>query len=307
VTGVDTETREPAWQAQVPAGWVPPAPRPRRGAYLGPPTYPAPPRWGFPRLAWRWPTSIPGEEAARRVAEPATLRRSALRARRCLAATAVVLLLAAAGEISRYVLLTISLHGRPPRGAVTASDALVATCGALGALLAAASLLSAARWCLPARRYAAEAQGRMPGRPTWQLVLGLVVPVVNLTVPFSVLAELEHDALARGPRERIRPSRLLRYWLGTWVLGGLLCWVTFAWSFRGGLAAEAHGMLWAAATALAAAAVAALTEVVVRRTTALLLPPERGTLRRSQVLRLPGGTPRPGEPQRQARPAGAPR
>ncbi len=218
-----------------------------------------------------------------------------------------MLVLVAAGQVARYALLVASLHGRLPSGTGAAADALAATCGVLGIVLAVASLLLVARWLFPARRYAAAALCRVPGRPAWQVILGSLVPVVNLTVPFSTLAELEHDVLARGRCERVRPSRLLRCWLGVWVLGGVLCAITLAWAFRGGLAAEAHGMLWEAATALAAAAVAALTEVVVRRSTALLLPAERGSLRRRQILGVAGGPPEASGPSRLPRPVGAPR
>jgi hypothetical protein len=190
---------------------------------------------------------------------------------------------------------------------LAASEALAETCGVLGIVLGTASLLLVARWLFPARRYAAAALRRVPGRAAWQVVLGSVLPVVNLTVPFSVLAELEHDVLGRGPRERVRPSRLLLCWLGAWDLGAVLCAVTLAFSFRGGLTAAAHGMLWAAATALVAATVAALREVLVRRATVLLLPPERGSLRRSQLLGLVEGSPQPGEPSRRPRPVAAPR
>jgi hypothetical protein len=222
----------------------------------------------------------------------------------CLAAAATVLTLAAAGEIWRYVLLVASLHEPLPRAMVTASDVLAGVCGVLGVVLAVACLLLVASWLFPARRYAAGKLGRVPGRPAWQVILGFVVPVVNLTVPFSVLAELEHDVLGRGPREPVRPSRLLLCWLAIWVLGAVLFAITLAWNFRGGLAAEAHGVLWEAATALAAAAVAVLTTLVLRRTTALLLPAERGTRRRKQVLGVTASRP---PVERLPRPVVAPR
>ena len=88
------------------------------------------------------------------------------------------------------------------------------------------------------------------------IVLGWLVPGLNLAVPGSVLAEIEHAALDRPADRRPRPSRLLRVWWVLWVAGVLLAAVVLAWSLRTGVQARADGVVLHAVLDLLAAATA---------------------------------------------------
>src|SRR5437870_3252916 len=177
------------WVASPPPGAAARVQHRRRLPYLGPPSYAGTPRWGFPALAWRWPTSVPGT----RTRPPVSVDQVRVVARNTVAALwvlAAVAVFAAAGEIWRYVLLVDSRDGALPRNTVDASDALVIT----GALLSITfSIVGAGLtiwWLLLARRVGAEVAGHEPARPSWQVLLCLVIPGVNLVVPGSTLAEL---------------------------------------------------------------------------------------------------------------------
>jgi hypothetical protein len=75
------------------------------------------------------------------------------------------------------------------------------------------------------------------------VVLGWLVPGLNLAVPGSVLAEIEHAAMRLPPDRRPRPSALLLAWWVAWVAGA--CWavVVLLWSLRTGVQARADGVL----------------------------------------------------------------
>ncbi|MGH3626748.1 MAG: DUF4328 domain-containing protein, partial [Sciscionella sp.] len=277
------------------------APRP----YRGPPSYPAPPRWGFPRLAWRWPTSLPG--AVPEHPDPERALRSVARATVVvLVLAATVLGLAAGGEIWRYVLVVRSLSSTVSAAVLSASDALLDTAAILGLIGSGAALILGCAWLLRARRCANVRTLRRAARPAWQVVLGVLVPGLNLVLPFAVLAELEHAAL-RGEDGPLRPSALLHGWWITWLAGGTVFAVTLGWNFRTGLRELAQGVLWHAATDLGAAALAILSLLVVRRLTLLLAKDEPSHLARRVVLRLDGVGPLRPTSTRVARPRWAPR
>jgi hypothetical protein len=289
------------WVATPPPGAVARVPARRRLPYLGPPSYATTPRWGFPALAWRWPTSVPGT----RTRPPVTMdqvRSVARNAGAALWATAALTVLAAAAEIWRYVLLLDSRDGALSRGTVDASDALVIT----GALLSITfSLIAGAvtiGWLLLARRVTTELAGHDPARPSWQVLLCLVIPGVNLVVPGSTLAELEHAVLRRPISERPHPSRIVLWWWLTWALSGLLFAATIAWRFRTDVQSQADGVLLNALTYLSAAAVALLTARIIRRLTMLLAPTNPANVRHLQVIKIDGA---PAPPLRPGRPAGS--
>lgn len=290
------------WVATPPPGAGAPAPRPHRGPYTGPPSYRTPPRWGFPALAWRWPTTVSGLDAD----APAPIDR--LRSRGRLAASALwmlaaVALLAFGAEVWRYVLLLLSRDGALSRGVVEVSDSLVVTGAVLALVAGALSLLGTVWWLFTARRIAGEVAGYSAPRPDWQVLPSLVVPLVNLVVPGSVLAELEHAVLRRPSAERPRPSPLVRWWWAAWVVSVVLFVVTIVWRYRSGVQAEADGVLLNALTDLAAAWLAVMTELVVARFTALLAPVDAGEVRRVRVIRVNGAP----ELGLRPRPATAPR
>src|SRR5256714_1417253 len=197
--------RVPArWVATTPPGFLPFA-RPRRLRYLGPPSYASPPRWGFPPLAWRWPTSVPGTPTRAPVTQE-RVRVASRYARSVLWVLAVLTVFAAGAEVWRYVLLVRSKTGALPRSTVNTSDALVVA-GAIFSITVAlfAAVLSLV-WLSLARSVSAELAGHEPARPDWQVLLGLLIPGLNLVVPGAVLAELEHAVLRRPLSKRPRPS-----------------------------------------------------------------------------------------------------
>ena len=106
---------------------------------------------------------------------------------------------------------------RCPPGAVAASDALVAAAGWVAPVVAALAGLLLVLWTVRATEAAAEQAGVRPSRSARMIVLGWLVPGLNLSVPGSALAEIEHAALGRPAGQRPRPSRLL---LGWWAAVG---------------------------------------------------------------------------------------
>jgi hypothetical protein len=256
-----------AWVAEPPPDGRPRPPVRPRFRYTGPPRYREVPRWGFPPLPWRGEpeaAQVPPLERARRLAHPLDV---------LLRVTAAVAAVAGLAEILRYVLLVLSRADALPAGLVAFSDAAVA----FGAWASLAGLLGCGvlmvLWTVRAREAAAERTGTVPDRPTLAVVAGWVVPGLNLSLPGSVLAEIEHAGLDRPPAERPRPSRLLLVWWAAWGAGVVLGVVVFLWSFRGGVQAMADGVLLHAVLDLLAAATALVTVRVLRYLTALLEPP----------------------------------
>lgn len=286
--------------AEPPPGVVPRV-RPPRRPYLGPPSYPLPPRWGFPALAWRWPTSIAGTPRRAPVTADRVLAmgRQAMVVLWSLAAVAVV---AAGGEVWRYVLLLRSRGAALAKSVVDASDALVITGSVLALAFAVVAAVLTVWWLLLARSAAALLGGTEPARPDWQVLVYLAIPGVNLVVAGSVLAELEHAVLRRPVERRPRPSHLVLWWWIVWAVNGLLCAVAVSWRLRDGVQAEADGVLITAAADLVAATTAVLTVLVVRRLGALLAPADPASARLVRVVRVDGAPP---PPLRPGRPVGA--
>ncbi|MFD9963821.1 DUF4328 domain-containing protein [Amycolatopsis sp. NPDC058986] len=290
------------WVASPPPGaW--PRRRPAvREPYLGPPSYPVPPRWGFPNLVWRRPTAVPGtaSDAVRPIDRIPVLSRSLVVV---LWAFVVLATVAAGAEIWRYVLLVQSRESALSTSVVSFSDAFVVTAGLLTTIL---SLLPAGLsiwWLLVARLAAADELGEAPSRPQWQVLVGVLVPVVNLPMALSVVGELEHAVLRRSRAARPKPSRLVLVWWGAWLLNWVLLAVTIYWRFRGGVQALADSVVLIALTDLSAAGLAAVTALLVRQFSELLMPIAGAKLRELRVLRVEGAP----TPSRPARPATAPR
>ncbi|MFC7618492.1 DUF4328 domain-containing protein [Actinokineospora soli] len=271
------------WVATPPPGAYP-APRPaRRVRYPGPPAYRTPPRWGFPALAWRRPTSIPGLGDA---TPPPRVRARATLAQTVLWTLALVALLAAVAEVVRYALLVRARTTALDRGTVVLSDTLVVTGATLSLIAGAGAVAATAWWLVAARRAGAEQAGYEPARPDWQLLPSLLVPGVNLVVAGAVVAELEHAALSRPADARPRPTRLVLWWWIAVAACGLLFAAAVAWRFRSGVQAQADGVLVTAASDLAAAVAAALTALVVGRLTGLLAPVDPASVPRLRVVRV---------------------
>lgn len=288
------------WVASRPPGVRASLRTPPPADYAGPPRYSAVPRWGLPRLVWRRPTVLPGGLVTpqRKIAGLAGQARMAISA--CWL-VALAGLLAGAGEIWRFALLVIGQNQALPPDVVTVSDTLVLTGAVLAIVAGLVALVLVLRWLLTAREAAAELAGVRPARGDGQVLAGVLVPGWNLVLAGSILAELDHTA--RGAAgARVRPSRLLLAWWSAWVLGELLAIGTLCWGLRTGVAAQAYGVLWHAATDLVAVLVAVLTGVVVGWITGLVAPSGRKSLRYRRVVRVEQD---PAEPARRPRPAGA--
>lgn len=292
------------WVA-TPPGDQPRPTRPRTAArYTGPPSYPAVPRWGFPALTWRWPLTLPTKDRVDPVERVSSLGATAVS---MLWITAFVAGGAGLAEGWRYLLLLRSRGEALPKTMLAISDALVTTTGVLTWLLGMLCGLTVLLWALRARVAAAERIGVQPGRPDWQVVAGLLVPGVNLLVPGSALAELEHKVLAgeqaRRPRGRPDPSPLLRWWWLAWIVSLLLGWTAFGWGFRDSVQATADGVVLHMWNDFAVVGLVVLTIRVVRYLTALLVPADPIEL---PLLRVLGIRDAPA-PARQRRPSDAAR
>jgi hypothetical protein len=204
--------------------------------------------------------------------------------------TAMLALVTAGAEAWRYALLLASRSDAVPAGPLHASDVLVVTGGVVSLLSAALAGAVTLGWLVQAYATAARAAAVKPARPGWQLVVGALVPGLNLVVPGAALAELEHNTLGQHPDHRPHPSRLVIGWWLIWVIGLVLAGTAMLWNLRGGVQARADGVLLHGATDLVAGAVAITTIIVVRRLTRLLSPVTLTRARRLVVVRVPGGT-----------------
>jgi hypothetical protein len=256
------------------------------------------PRWGFPLVTWRRPRSFEPIPASNRQ----RARSLAGTAQPLLWLTAAVSLLAAAAEGWRYLLLLDSRTDALPAGQLRTSDALVVTGGVVSLLAGALAGLVTLAWVLRAYAAAAELAGVAPSRPRRDLLLGWLVPGINLAVPGSSLAEIEHAVLRRPPDRRPNPSSLIRAWWVAWAAGLLLAGVALLWSLRDGTQALADGVVLHAVVDVVAAVTAALTAMVVRVLTELLRPAVPGKARRMIVVRV-GDAAAEREPRPEPQPA----
>lgn len=287
------------WVATPPPGPSASAPPRRFTRYTGPPSYRTPPRWGFPALAWRWPTAVPTGAEAVPVMEQ--LRVRARYAVAMLSLVAFFAVLTAGAEIWRYVLLVQARTSALRRGTVDLSDSLVITGAYLTLFVGALAIAATLWWLVPARQAAADVAGYESARPSAHVVLALLIPGLNLLVPGAVAAELEHAALRRAADERPTPSPLVRWWWATLCVSGVLFTATLLWRLRDGVQALADGVLLTAATDLAAAVVAVVTVVLVVRLSALLAPVDPAAARLMRVVRVDGA---PAPPLRVSRQPG---
>lgn len=268
------------WVAEPPPSAAPAVPPRIRVPYRGAPRYRFMPRWGFSPGPWVVPE------------DGTQVRRDPLQAARSLVATAVpllwattaVALIAAGAEVWRYVLLLQSRGEALAAGVVAASDALVTAAGTIAPVLGALAGLLVVTWSVRAAQAAATDAGVTVPRSVRGILIGWLVPGLNLLVPGALLAEIEHMALRRPPGERPRPSRLVLTWWALWAVGGVLALVVVLWSLRSGVQARADGVVlhaWLDLIASATAAVSARLLVAFTR----LLGPAR-PVRRELLVRV---------------------
>jgi hypothetical protein len=269
------------WVASPPEGSEPKPPAPARGSYTGPPRYLSPPNWGFPALPWRRTEETEQPAAAAYLAAQAGLLVPLLHG------LAVLAVLAACGEVWRYLLLLRSRNAALGAGEVSASDALVGAASWITTIMTVGVGVLLLLWVLRAIKAAAERTGLRPSRSSRAIVWGWLLPIVNLTVPGSVLSEIEHAALDRDPGLRPDPSRLLVAWWALWASNVVVGLIAGAYLLRTGTQARADGVVQHILVDLLAAATAVVTARVVRQLTALLGPTRRIPLPR--VVRIGGG------------------
>lgn len=262
------------WVASPPQGAPARAVPEPRAPYTGPPRYPTTPSWGYPALPWRRAEQAESRSPVALLVAKAGLLVPMLRGLAVLAA------LAAFAEGWRYVLLLRSRGAALEASEVAASDALVDAASWVTTLVTLVVGLLLVRWVLAALRTSAARTGREPARSARSVVLGWLVPGVNLTVPGSVMAEIEHAALDREPDRRPDPSTLVRVWWGLWASNVVLGMVAVGWLLRDGTQARADGVLQHALVDLVAAATAMVTARLVTELTALIGPPRAVALPR---------------------------
>jgi hypothetical protein len=255
------------WVAEPPPGVTTPRQVPVPIRYTGPPRYRALPGWGFPLGPWK--SSEPGQQRPDPLLGARSLVGSLVP---LLWATAAVALLATGAEVWRYVLLLASRDGALQAEAVAASDALVASAGTVAPILSLVVGVLMVLWTVRAAQAAADRAQVQPSRSTRMMVLGWLVPGLNLSIPGSVLTEIEHSAIGLPADRRPRPSRLVLVW---WVLCAasvVLTAVVLLWSLRDGVQARADGVVLHAVLDLLAAVTAGVTARLVLRLTRLLAP-----------------------------------
>lgn len=292
------------WVASPPPGAYPqPAPRSQRLSYGGPPNYPVTPRWGFPLLAWRWPTAVAG--TVEQADSVDAVRRVGRTAQNTLWLVAGVALWAAASEIWRYVLLAMSRYGALSPYVVATSDAMVLFSEIILVFGWQLALLFGVLWVHRARKVAATIVGYGPSRSGRSALLSLLVPGVNLVVPGSVLAELEHAVARRPADERPRPSRLLLWWWGLWAGSYLMVVITWVWRFVGdSIQAQADAILVHTVADLVLVGALVAGALLIRRITTLMLPVDAASVRLMRVVEVKDA---PEPPLRSVRASGSPR
>lgn len=275
------------WIASPPPGALPPRmPRPVE-RYAGPPSYARPPRWGFPNLVWREPTAVPGTPSATvpAIERVRVLSRWAVTVLGFLAALALA---AAASEFWRYALMVIGRDSALSSAAVNTSNQVELAFALLTLVFGLLGFAAVLLWLLVTREAAAEENDQEPARSTREVLLGTLVPGLNLVMAGSILAELEHAVLRRSALRRPKPSRLVLAWWAVWIVNVVLVVARIVNSCFGSLQAQADGVFLTGMVDVSAVALAVLTAVVVHRLTKLLAPISLEGLRLRRVVAVKG-------------------
>lgn len=239
------ERRNYRWVARKPEHRGRGGRRPQAAAAAGTPRYTEIPRWGL--------RDIPAEPGA---APASRLERAAAAAGRLLVWTALAFGLAALAELGRYAILLYNRTRLVAPLLLRVSDAAVLTFAVLAAALALLAAVATVARLIELRAAAYAAVGRRDPRSPRTLLLGSLVPVLNLVWPGVFLTE------ALTGRSDPRALRLIRIWWVAWVLGGIVAVAALGWRAADSLQAKADGVLFTALTDLVAACVALLTLAV---------------------------------------------
>lgn len=275
------------WVASPPPGAWPARRSPAVQRYTGPPSYPSPPRWGFPNLTWRLPTAVPGT-ASDELTPLQRLRVIARSSVMTLWVFAVLALVSAGAEIWRYVLLVQSRDSALNTAVVNASDTLLVTAALLMTIFSLVPVGLGLWWLFVARLAAADESGEDPPRTPRQVARGVLIPGYNLVLAGSIVSELEHAVLRRPSDERPKPSRLVLAWWAAWIVNWLFVALVIWWRLRTGVQAQAESVVLIALADLSAVLLAVLTAVAIRRLTSLLAPINERKLRPMRVLKVTG-------------------
>ncbi|WP_405159658.1 DUF4328 domain-containing protein [Nocardia sp. NBC_01499] len=226
------------------------------------PRYTRIPRWGLldppPRPAAAAPRPLTG----------LTKWASAL-----LITTAALFAVAVVAELLRYLLLLRNRTRLIHPAVLFCSDALVIGAALLALLFALVTAVAVVGWLVDARRAAFREAGLADPRSVRTLVLGCVIPVVNLLWPGVFLTEIV------AQRSDPRALRAIRIWWAAWVFGGVVAVAALVWRTADSLQVKADGVMFTAFTDLVAAAVALLTLAMMRAVE------ERDVLGRSRTAR----------------------
>ncbi|WP_069165292.1 DUF4328 domain-containing protein [Nocardia altamirensis] len=212
------------------------------------PRYTQIPRWGL--------IDQPAPAATDAVSSP--FARLTARVSTLLIATAAVFGVAAFAEVLRYVLLLRNRTRLIHPALLFCSDALVIGAALLAVVLALLAALGVLGWLIRTRRATFAAAGRDDPRSVRMLVLGSLIPVVNLLWPGVFLTEMV------AQRDDPRALHAVRIWWAAWVFGGLVAAAALLWRTADSLQVKADGVLFTAGTDLVAAAVAVLTLAMIR-------------------------------------------
>ncbi|MFC3963838.1 DUF4328 domain-containing protein [Nocardia jiangsuensis] len=216
--------------------------RPRAEAAAGTPCYAEIPRWGLLDTPAAPDTAPAGRSA-----------RAAAAAGRLLLWTALAFALAALAELGRYAILLYNRTRLVAPLLLRVSDAAVLTFAVLAGVLALLAAIAAVARLIQLRAAAYALVGRRDPRSPRTLLLGSLIPVLNLVWPGVFLTE------AFTGRRDPRALRLIRIWWVFWVLGGTVAVAALCWRTADSLQSKADGVLFTALTDLVAAAVALLT------------------------------------------------
>ena len=226
-------------------------PRPPKAAVGPTPRYLQTPRWGLL-------DPPPAQESA-----PARgLAAWANRAPTWVSIAGLVFALAAVAELVRYLVL---LHNRTRLinpWILALSDTAVWALGLLAPLAALIAAIAAACWLVRARGSFYAGENRRDPRSPLMLLLGCLIPVVNLVMPGVFLTEFNRSAFA--PEARPERRRLIRGWWCAWVLCGLVAVCQVLFRYADSLQIKADGVLFAVFANIVAAVVAGLTLMLIR-------------------------------------------
>lgn len=175
-----------------------------------------------------------------------------------LVVTALAFLVAACAEYGRYLILLRNRTKLIPSWLLWISDMSVWVFGVIAPLCALATALALTGWLIEARKARFAAEGRRDPRRRWTLILGCLVPGVNLIWPGVFLTEL------LGPAPDPRAQRAVRIWWAAWAVSGLILVAATLWRDASTLQAEADGVSFTAFSDLCAAGFVVLTLWTVR-------------------------------------------